>query len=206
MKGSKPGILVLALAAMLVISCRENKMSRRYFARYVEDPENGLHKVTEANGWAYHIQYKPASYILANEANASGNTVEENTSLKNRLRGAVWFNVSIQRIKEQISPLRYNATDESEYSARLDYFLNSAANDFYLIYRTDTLRPISYLFETTYNLAPKETMIVGFSLPGFQAEPSADMQLVYTDNIFKNGIIKAYFYQKDLHNIPEIKL
>ena len=92
-----------------------------------------------------------------------------------------------------------------EYNQRLNYFLDEAKNNIWLIYdHHDTLKPASYLFETNFNLTPQETIVVGFYLPHNDGVPNSEMQLSYRDQIFKNGIIKVLYKSNVIRNIPQI--
>lgn len=200
-------VLLICALMLFFMSCQRKERGIKNLAAYVEDLRNGLTKITKTNGWEYKAQYRPAELIIVGEGEGPNGMAEgDKSKRKQQLRGTVWFTLSIQREKEQISPLRFQVLDEAMYNERLDYFLHEAAGNFHLLYGRDTLYPISYHFETTYNLSPKEIMIIGFVLPNNLEVPIADMQLVYTDRIFRNGIIKAYFHQKDLHNIHQFAL
>lgn len=123
----------------------------------------------------------------------------------NDLKGTVWFNLAFKKTGSSESPMRIGIASQQEYELRYQYYLNQAANDLALVYGQDTLRPISYAFETSYNLAPQEVIVVGFSLPEGVAEPAGTMQLVFFDRIFRNGIVKATFTQQSIDNLPHLK-
>ena len=118
------------------------------------------------------------------------------------LKGTAWFNISIKRADGSITPLKYGIANLDEYNQRLNYFLNNAKDDIRLIYDADTLRPSAYLFENNYNLTPQETMVVGFTLPVSEDRPEKAMQLSFTDQVYKNGIIKVMYSREVLNKIP----
>jgi hypothetical protein len=98
--------------------------------------------------------------------------------------------------------LRYGLAEGADYAARLQYFVNDAPADIWLLYGTDTLHVAAYGFDNNYNLTPHETMVVGFVLPTGEDEPSRDMQLTYYDRVFGNGLIKATIRKEKLKAIP----
>lgn len=194
--------ICLMMLLLLQCACRHQLKPDAYI-RYVKDSSNGLVKIATIDGWEYTIQYKPADYIIYLEGKGVY-TDSFVTKERDRLKGTVWFDIDIRRTDGSITPLRYGVSSLDEYNSRLDYYLNHAQEDIALAYGTDTLKPMSYLFENNYNLTPQQTMVVGFALPEGQESIKAPMQLSYRDRIFKNGIIKATYRQKDLKNIPHL--
>jgi len=173
------------------------------YVRYVNGKENGLLKKVEVDGFEYSVQYKPYDYIILMEN--KGSMMSENTGKrKAELAGTAWFNISIKRNDNTTTLLRYGLSSLDQYNTRLDYYLNKAQNDIWLLYGKDTIHPASYLFENNYNLTPQETMVVGFYLPKGDNCPKEKMQLSYNDQVFKNGIIKVTYAEKILDNIPDL--
>lgn len=193
-------LLILALLFVCNISCKKN-LTKVDYEFYVQDKNNGLRKKTMVGAWEYNFQYKPYDYILLCENIVS---FEREKRLK-ELEGTAWFNISFMNKQSRESALRQGLNSKDEYDSRLNYFLNDAINSVQLHYgHTDTLKPIAYAFENNYNLSPQETIVVGFKLPDGEKVPSKDMQIVYEDKIFKNGIIKVIIDKKDLRKIPNL--
>lgn len=192
-------IIIVSLA----VSCKKQTLSERDYIRYVEENENGLVKTVDIGDLRYKVQYKPHDYILAHEL--KGGNDSERLSRLNQMKGTAWFNITIARPGKGESPLRYNVSSLEEYNHRYNYFLTAAARDLALAYGGDTLFPISYHFETSYNLAPVETMIVGFGLPA-DSVAGQNMQLIFYDRVFNNGIIKTSFTKESLQSIPQVTL
>ncbi|MCY1551149.1 hypothetical protein D9M68_874600 [compost metagenome] len=65
-----------------------------------------------------------------------------------------------------------------------------------LLAGTDTLHPASYWFENNQNLTPSETVVLAFEKPKQVPE---EVQLVFNDQLFRNGTIKATFETKKLN-------
>lgn len=164
--------------------------------KYAEDPENGLKKEVTVGEMVYTFQYKPAGFILAKEHLDSASASERATQLK----GMLWFNISFSVKGFGQSPLRYKISGIDEYTERQSYYLNQAPGDIYLLYGTDSLFVESYWFENNQNLAPFETIIVGFKLPARDTIPQHDLKISFYDRVFKNGIIKAVIRKEDINN------
>ncbi len=195
-------LIVYGLMFFCCFSCKHSMKAADYI-RYINNKENGFKKILQIEGWNFCMQYRPYDYIMLmeNKGQLNGYDLEKR---KSELNGTAWFNISIKRIDNSITPLRYGISSIEEYNTRLNYYLNEAEKDITLIYGSDTLRPVSYLFENNYNLSPQETMVVGFYLPKGENDPRKNMQLSFIDRVFKNGIIKAEFSEDVLKNIPNL--
>ena len=200
MKANKSIHIILAL--LLLSSCgKEKTLGIGEYIAHVESEEAGLLKKKQVDGWIYKIQYKPAEYILLHER-LDEKSYEQR---KKDLTGTIWFNIAIQHADGQAGPLRYKAASHAEYEQRYNYFLTRAKDNLYVQYGTAKLYPINYLFETSYNIAPKATMVVGFALPENETGVTRDIQLVYQDRLFHHGIIKTIFNKKDILSLPQLK-
>lgn len=190
------------LLLVLQCSCKRDLQPAPYIA-YVRDAAHGLLKTTEIDGWKYAVQYRPSDYTILLESQGIYDPAKI-SQRKADLRNTAWFDIKISRTDGRVTPLRYGVSSLEEYNQRLGYYLDQAKNDIQLAYGKDTLHPISYVFENSFNLTPYETMVVGFQLPKEQGGPET-MQLSYTDQVFKNGIIKNTFHTKDIDHTPNLK-
>ncbi len=196
-------VISISLVIMICLCSCSRSLDRQGYVRYVTDEKNGLRKTIAVGEWLYSIQYKPYEYILLLESDADKNS-EGVGERKAMLKGTAWFNISLKVAKGTTSPMRYNVASQYEYEQRLNYFLNEAKQQIRLIYGKDTVYPFAYHFENNYNLAPIETMVVGFELPGKIDRPEEDMWLSYNDQFFKNGIIKAKYTEEVLNSVPTL--
>jgi hypothetical protein len=194
---------ITALLLVFATACHRDLKPVAYVS-YIQGDGNGLKKTIIIDKWEYTMQYKPYDYIIMQETKgkAAGYDINKRRA---GLKGTAWFNITFKLADGHISPLRYDLASRDDYDRRFNYFLNQAVHSIQLVYDSkDTLYPTDYLFENNYNLTPQETMVVGFELPGRPDKPQKDMQLCYNDQVFKNGIIKAFYKSKDLNNIPNL--
>lgn len=186
-------VINLLLLALLSWSCSPSSKTNQGLIPYVENADHGLRKTVAAGDFVYTIQYKPTSYILMQEGR------QEDSARKAQLQGMVWFNITFKVNDFNQSPLRFKVGSMEEYTARQDYFLNQAVRDLYLMYDGNVrLSPSAYWFENNQNLLPYETMIAGFHLPDGHTQPTKNMQVVFQDRVFDNGILKVLINQKSL--------
>lgn len=180
-----PGLLFL-------FSCDGvEKFSAAELDAYAGTDESGWVQRKSYNGINYVIKYRPASLITLHEEEPDSARVKREEALNKMYR----FNIDILVEGSGQSPLRYGISGLEEYNARLDYFLNQASKDIWLIDGNDTLRPAAYWFENNHNLTSHETIVLNFDNTHIK---SKEIQLAFNDRLFRNGIIKASFRKNDL--------
>lgn len=181
-----PGILM-----MYACGDRVQKFSAEELDAYAGTEESGWVQRKSYNGINYVMKYRPASLIAMNEDEPDSIRTKRLEVLNNLYR----FNIDILVEGSGQSPLRYGISGQEEYNARLDYFLNQAAKDIWLIDGEDTLMPSAYWFENNQNLTSHETIVLNFDKTKIK---SKEIQLAFNDRLFRNGIIKASFQKSDL--------
>ena len=194
--------IVCIVFLLAFASCKKN-LGGADFVSYVLNRDNGLQNKIAVDGFEFCIQYRPYDYIILLETrgNFKGYNLEKR---KSDLKGTAWFSLTIRRVDNIITPLRYGISSIEEYNKRLNYYLNEAKYDLWMMYDMDSILPVSYLFENNYHLTPQETMIIGFMLPKGKEFPDKDMQFAYNDRVFKTGIIKSTITEKALNKIPNL--
>lgn len=189
-------VISACILLLIVSSCAR----RQDDVKYAEDPDHGLIKEVRVGNMMYTVQYKSPAFVAAKEHLDSAATRERELQLK----GMIWFNISFQVKDFGQSPLRYKISGLEEYNERQNYYLNQAPGDIYLLYGRDSLFVDSYWFENNQNLAPFETMVVGFRLPSSDSIPRQDLKLSFYDRVYKNGIIRTVIRKEDIND--QIKL
>lgn len=194
--------IIVVLLCCSCFSCKKNLKAVEY-AEFIRNKKNGLVKITELDGYEFTMQYRPYDYIILMESKGDFSGYDLNKRSAD-LKGTAWFSIVIRRTDNRITPLKSGLSSLEEYNMRLNYFLNEAKNDIWLLYDNITIQPTSYLFENNYNLTPELTMLAGFILPSGEDYPRKNMQLSYNDQVFKSGIIKAAFSEGALNEIPNL--
>lgn len=189
-------LFLLLGACLMLMSCKREKSD---VVRYVENKDNGLLKEVDLGDNIFLVQYTPVSYMLKKEGLKKGS--ENFEKREKALTGSIWFNIQLKIRNYAESPLRYHVDGLEAYQNRLNYYLNQAPHDIGLIYGKDSIAASSYWFENNQNLLPYETMIVGFTLPGNEKKVTKDIQLVFFDRVFGNGIIKVFFSKNNINKV-----
>lgn len=174
------------------------------YIKWVENPGNSLKKEKTIGDFSYKVFYKPADFIALREAVNTGKQEDKEAIQKrsDEIQNFYQFNFDIVSADGKTSVLKHNITSEAEYGARINYFVSHAQQDFKLVQGNDTLPCISYHFERTYGITPKNTILLGFAKPN----TLDDIQLIFTNRLFNTGDIKFQFSKNTLTKIPRLTL
>lgn len=170
----------------------------REYVQFVRNTENGLNQSLSKGNFTFKLQYKPLDYIalLEQKNNATHKTI---SIRKKDLAGLQYYNVRIQsNLGEDV--LKSGITEEKEYYNRLNYLSTFLKNDLFVIQGADTLKPVLYLFERNYGLAPFCTSVIAFketdSLHKFEKK------FIIDEQAFIGEQLQFTITKKDLKNIP----
>ena len=144
----RKGISIAALLFLSFTACKQEEFTIDELVKFSEDDKNGMRKSITLAGVDYVTQYRPAALII----NAEGGPDSIEAKRLQLLNEMYWFNIDISIDGFNQSPMRYMLTSLEEYNARLDYFLNNAQRDIWILNNNDTIYPTSYWFENNHNL------------------------------------------------------
>lgn len=120
----------------------------------------------------------------------------------NNASGFVYFKFTLKSTDGNEPILVPSRLNENVYGQRLEYFNTYAQSNFKLITDKDTINCSQYLFENPYNLLTDVNILGAFQIK--HPLKSQDLQLIYDDQLFNNGLIKFYFSKNDLNELPEL--
>ncbi len=203
-------LLLLILTFASACNTTPKKLSAGEYVQWIENPKNQLKKAKEIGEYAYTVFYKPAEYISLREAVNKGEqeNIQAISKRAEEIKNFYQFNFDITSADGTTSVLRQNIASEAEFGARINYFVSHAQQDFKLVQGADTIPCISYHFERTYNITPKNTILLGFEKPKKEAKDNSQesIQLIFTNRLFNSGDIKFQFSEKTLNTIPRLTL
>lgn len=143
----------------------------------------------------FDCKYKPAEYnALMEFTSADINRRElDNLIKENRQTLRFDFQISslsgIDRIKDTLAP--------DDYLKRIEYLSAQMQEVFRLIHDGDSLSPVFYHFERTYNVTQFNTFLLAFDLP--IEEMKTDVSLVFQDPLFASGQ-HVFLFDKSIIN------
>src|ERR1700747_684946 len=113
-------ITVIAIISVLIIGWKRDVKSLTpvEYVKWIQNPENGLKVEKKMQGLTFSIQYKPATFIVANN--------ERDPHLKNSILNSQinkyseleYYAVRISNNQSSQDLLMYNISDKNEYYQR----------------------------------------------------------------------------------------
>ena len=98
----------------------------------------------------------------------------------------------------------YRVNDPGEEQQRLYYLSFQMKENIRLIQGQDTLAPVLYHFERSFDLSPHRTFVMAFEEP--LSKSPEDRTFILDSPVLGTGPLKLKITAKDLDNIPDIKL
>lgn len=143
----------------------------------------------------FDCKYKPSEYNALMEFSSEDINRKELQSLITENRKTLRFDFQISslsgidRIKDTLAP--------DDYLRRIEYLSAQMQEAFRLIHAGDSLFPIFYHFERTYNVTQFNTFLLAFELP--IEEVKTDVSLVFQDPLFASGQ-HVFLFDKSIIN------
>ena len=199
---NKINLIILILGGLILSSC-SSMLEPQEYLRWVESEDNGMFGIKTIENMEYRIHYKPHDYIALKSL--LDNDISEFDKKKEELGDLQYFTFQLKTVTGSNSPLKYNLQTENEYYDRIAYLSFGIQKDLKLIENGDTLNCVLAVFERNYNIAPVSTFSLAFETKLGQHEIHTK-EFVFTDKVFKNGPIRIQIKEKDIKNIPELKI
>lgn len=173
------------------------------YLKWMQDPQNGFHKIKAMDELEFSIQYKTPEYMICNEERKEELS---DTLVKRRSENfeeLLYFDLKIRLTKDEGELLKHNLASKADYEKRTKYYAFEMQQDIQLVDGKDTLPCVIYHFERTYDVAPFCTLLLGFS-KNEKTLNQAKTVLVY-DKIFNKGLLKFTFKENKLQTLPKLQ-
>lgn len=209
MKNSLLLIVILVLAG-----CSKKAMDAAEFCQWVNTPESGLITSKEINGLQYTAMYRPAAFMVLQQAgrqvSPDGAAFHEKLA---EASGSQYFVLEIRSVTNS-DVIAVNATSKEAYHARIIFLSYRVQERIRLIDGTDTLYCRLAQFEQMYTAAPYARINLVFDVADDNSnaktvrpqEVRGDKTLLFDDMVWGNGLIKLRIKEKDLQNMPEVRI
>ena len=191
---TKPSILI-GPTALFFFGCKE-KMTPEGLIQFIHSEASGMRHEYVVNDEKLVIQYLPSIYWKA--AQMLGKNLESQAT-----DSFAMFRVYFSNQNESQSLSRHTSVNKGDYLDRLQYLDGDARYDFLFKQGSDTILPVLYHYERTYDLVPFDCINISFP---YTVNKDAEFQLEYHDNMFSFGIIKWPVTSKELRKINSIEL
>lgn len=199
---------VCFLAVFIVGGCawvgiKEELDPERYVAWFNEHAKDYNHQ-KQLGGYKFTVGFQPReAVILAEFGDKSRIDKQYYSQRDSSLAGLLSCRFTLEPEDHSATLLEYQTSGPEEYGARLNYFLNEAQKDIYLLQGADTLKCRMYHFENTYGLQKKNTISLMFEEP---SPDKGDIEFVFADRVLNVGTVIFTQEIKKLNNTPKLKL
>jgi hypothetical protein len=191
MSGIRVNNLIILLALLTLCSCGKKELEPKAYIAWVENESNGLKISKKLGEYNFTLQYQPSDYF-----NAKHGISEEVKSEKDSMQ---YYTMRIFS-EGKGDVLRYGVSDQ-EYQDRIQYFSYEFSKDITLIDGKDTLPCILYHFERSYDMAPFNTLVLGFE----DRQSKQDKVFSFDDKVLGTGKINLIIQSEDIQRIPLLK-
>lgn len=169
---------------------------------YIVNPENGLIKKKNIGKVAIAVQYQPIDFLLAKEFNGNHFSKEEYKKRQKELDGAQYYHLKIGIQEQGKNIINHNLQDANQLQERLYYLSYKMDDDIQLIDGRDTLRPMLFHFERSYDLAPYNSFVLAFDQR--QQQKNTDKTFILDIPFLGTGPIKLLFSGNSINNLPKL--
>jgi len=192
MKAINSGILFLLI--IFAGSCKNDvavKDDSEIRFRYFNLEKNGwksreyIQKVDDINFMASEVPLP--YYVLKSEGEADLIKVDSICKVNSKERL-----IEFQFLQDEQKDLLQTKFTGLDYQEGVKYMSFNIEKDFYVVTSKDTIACSGVTFERNFKVAPYHKVLLFFT----GISPNENIQLIYTDRLFKKGIIKFKFQDK----------
>lgn len=193
---------VLLALVLSFWSCDKDQVSLREYKSILAKAENGLIKGQKIGPVDAEVRYLPWELMVANEYGID--SISED--IEHRYNGAQYYNLRV-KIDEpgNVDITNYRVKpEEFELQERLYYLSFLMGQDIKLICCADTLHPVLYHFEQSYNIADFRSFMVAFEEN--ERYKDCDRTLILDTPALGVGPLKFLFRKQAIKNINTKKI
>lgn len=194
-------ILVLPLCAC-ILTCCQQQLDEAGLLAYMRDPDNGLYQQQTVAGAEVSLQYRPIEVLIAQELRNNPQMASNIDSLRALFANRLHFNLSLSKDGQEIE--NQFLADRNQYNQVIQYLSYGLAKNIGLVSAGDTVRPLGYLYPRMYSTTGRSSVMLVFDRIQLQGAPHFDVLL--QDTQLGLGILLYRFKQRDLDNIPALRL
>ncbi|ABG60450.1 hypothetical protein [Cytophaga hutchinsonii] len=191
-------LLQVIIIYVLLTACSVKELSPSDYIYWVEDPDNGLHKIEQIGELVYEVQYKPADYILCKTGELDEVVSDKLLdSLRTQYDSLIYFTIVLKTTSGK-DPVSQHTNSKDIEEAALYYFQYNFQQDIHLkIADKDDKQysPVLFHFERMYTINNAKVFLMAFDKTSEMKDN--DLQLIIHSKYLTSGLVKFYF-DKDI--------
>ena len=192
---------LVALFALLLISCTEKEVSLNDFTKYIRKEHNGLVKIIEQEDLQFTAYYLPATYWRQIQQKGGYSQL---TSLSTETPQEWFLRLDITAPKDQsLGKIFSKKQTNKNWAAAKEDMLLRIASQFELVVEGTTI-PCK-LAQTNFLFGKKSSISLVFEKSTKQDLFSKDVLLKFSDKYFTQEQVQFVFAAVDLNNIPSLR-
>lgn len=192
--------LLLFLGLFLWTGC-EQEVRPSDLVKYVRDPGNGLRKIERIGDLEFDLQYKPLSFVIANEFRSNAIDKRAYRKREGELAGLEYYNLKIKVKGSTENITTYQVSNQDDQQNRLYYLSYELNQDLKMVQGKDTLSPVLFHFERTYDVSNHRTFVLAFP----HSQSREDRTLILNSKEIGTGPIEISIEENAINNTPKIK-
>jgi hypothetical protein len=200
-------ILYVFVALLTASSCggRKQLTAKEYMAWY-QDPENGLIRTKEVNGYLIKVKYIPADYQIYKDMAGAKGSKRDSVAAYYKDNVSLLLSISPIGTKDRERNIMYDGLEKFEDYKKRVFDLNFNMEELVELKLGEgiSLAPSIYNVENTYGLSKELNFNIVFSpsaaVKSFESYDKID--IVLNDYIFETGISHFVFEKKELEKLP----
>ena len=196
-------VLFFMVIGLMIMSCNRPSLSPSDYVKYVSDEANGLVKTKNIGEVNIKVQYKPVSYIIANEMRTNDISKADFEKRKKELEAMQYYNLTLD-IADARNILNYNVSNQSHQQERIHYLSFGMQQDIRLMENGKELPCVLYHFERTYDISKERTFLIAFNQD--ESTKDATKTFILDSSVLGIGTIKIQFDGKNIQQLPKMKL
>jgi hypothetical protein len=201
--GGRLTALLFMIVSLMMMSCNNSSLSPSEYVKYVADEANGLVKTKNIGEVNIKVQYKPISYLIANEMRTNDISKADFDERKKELESMQYYNLTLD-IADARNILNYNVSSQSHQQERIHYLSFGIQQDIRLMENGKELPCILYHFERTYDISKERTFLIAFNQD--ESTKDATKTFILDSAVLGIGTIKIQFDGKNIQELPKMKL
>jgi hypothetical protein len=205
MKRSLLRIVLFCSLLFVKVSCSRSELNEANYYKYLNDPENGLIQVKEANGFRLEMKYLPPDLQAFNELSRGNEEIDHKRfdSVIKQYENGFTFLLSIS--DPEINPgediVQYGIFNEQEFKRRFNELHFNIDSHIWISDDSAKVPPALSMLESTFELSGPKTFYLVFEKSEIKTKR---IDVVFKDAFFDTGINHFIFKTEDINNLPKI--